>query len=99
MQVPSEPNVTALLNRIIGDELPNGRGVAAWSALLRAHATLIRQMGTDLEKQTGLALGDFDVLAQLAVAGGELRMTDLAARAFVSRSGLTRRVARLVDED
>jgi DNA-binding MarR family transcriptional regulator len=38
------------------------------------------------------------VLAQLADAGGELRMTELAARAHTSRSGLTRRVARLVDE-
>src|SRR5207302_11288791 len=34
----------------------------------------------------------------LALAGGELRMTDLAARALISRSGMTRRVARLVDE-
>jgi DNA-binding MarR family transcriptional regulator len=48
--------------------------------------------------ETGLALADFDVLAQLAVAGGELRMTELAARALISRSGMTRRVARLVDE-
>jgi DNA-binding MarR family transcriptional regulator len=58
----------------------------------------MRQLGTDLEKQTGLGLGDFDVLGQLAQAGGELRMTELAARVFTSRSGLTRRVARLVDE-
>jgi DNA-binding MarR family transcriptional regulator len=38
------------------------------------------------------------VLAQLANAGGELRMTELANRALISRSGMTRRVARLVDE-
>ncbi len=94
MQVPLEPSVAALLKRIIADELPNGRGVGAWRALLQAHATLTRQLATDLEKQTGLALGDFDVLAQLAQAGGELRMTELAARAFTSRSGLTRRVSR-----
>jgi DNA-binding MarR family transcriptional regulator len=98
MQVPLEPNVAALLDRLVATELPNGRGVAAWTALLRAHATLMRQLGTDLEKQTGLALGDFDVLGQLAQAGGELRMTELAARVLSSRSGLTRRVARLVDE-
>ncbi len=98
MQVPSEPNVAERLKRIVADELPNSRGVAAWGALLRAHAALMRQLGTDLEKQTGLGLGDFDVLGQLAQAGGELRMTELAARVFSSRSGLTRRVARLVDE-
>ena len=58
----------------------------------------MRQLDTDLRKQTGLRLADFDVLAELAAAGGELRMTELAARTLLSRSGLTRRVARLVDE-
>jgi DNA-binding MarR family transcriptional regulator len=58
----------------------------------------MRQLDTDLEEKTGLALADFDVLGQLAAAGGELRMTQLAARALISRSGMTRRVARLVDE-
>jgi len=66
-------------------------------ALLRAHATLMRKLDQDLEKKTGLALGDFDVLAQLAAAGGELRMTELADRALISRSGMTRRVAHLVE--
>ena len=98
MQVPYQPSIAERLKRIVADELPNSRGVAAWGALLRAHAALMRQLGTDLEKQTGLGLGDFDVLGQLAQAGGELRMTELAARVFTSRSGLTRRVARLVDE-
>jgi DNA-binding MarR family transcriptional regulator len=70
----------------------------AWHSLLQAHATLMRQLAIDLERDTGLALADFDVLAQLSVAGGELRMTELAARALISRSGMTRRVARLVDE-
>ena len=72
--------------------------MGAWTSLLQAHATLLRQLETDLVKETGLALADFDVLAQLAVAGGELRMTELAARALISRSGMTRRVARLVDQ-
>ena len=98
MQVPLGPNVADLLNQIIREELPDGHGVAAWGALLRAHATLMRRLGTDLEKETGLSLADFDVLAQLAQAGGELRMTELAARVLSSRSGLTRRVAGLVDE-
>jgi len=98
MQVKSKPDVTALFNRLVVNELPGRRGLEAWRSLLRAHATLMRQLDTDLEKKTGLALADFDVLAQLAVAGGELRMTDLAARALISRSGMTRRVAQLVDE-
>ncbi len=98
MQALEKQDVTALLQRLVAEYLPNEHGLAAWQSLLQAHATLMRQLETDLEKETGLALADFDVLAQLASAGGELRMTELAARALISRSGMTRRVARLVDE-
>src|SRR5438445_8004333 len=98
MQVKSRPGFAALFDRLTPKELPGRRGLEAWRSLLRAHATLMRQLDTDLEKKTGIALADFDVLAQLALVGGELRMTDLAARALISRSGMTRRVARLVDE-
>ena len=100
MQVPvkSDSDVAGLLARLVTDELPSGRGLDAWDSFLRAHATLMRRLEVDLAQATGLALADFDVLAQLARAGGELRMTDLAGRALVSRSGMTRRVARLVEE-
>jgi DNA-binding MarR family transcriptional regulator len=98
MQVPSKSDTAGLLNRLVADELPGGRGLDAWDAFLRAHATLMRRLQVDLAQATGLALADFDVLAQLARAGGELRMTDLAARALISQSGMTRRVARLVEE-
>ena len=98
MQTLSETDVAGHLDGLVEKEMPGRRGLAAWQALLKAHATLMRQLETDLEKETGLALADFDVLAQLAVAGGELRMTELAAYALISRSGMTRRVARLVDE-
>ncbi len=96
MPVRSEPDLAGLLDRLVGNELPGRRGLEAWRALLRAHARLLRRLETDLEKETGLALADFDVLAQLAVAGGQLRMTELADRALISRSGMTLRVARLL---
>jgi DNA-binding MarR family transcriptional regulator len=98
MQVLSEPDPAAHFDRIVAREVPGRRGLQAWSALLRAHATLLRQLESDLESKTGLALADYDVLAQLAAAGGSLRMTELADRALISRSGMTRRVARLVHE-
>src|SRR5438093_2454139 len=98
MQVPSKTDATSHFDRIVAGEVPGRRGLQAWDALLRAHATLLRQLETDLESQTGLALADFDVLAQLAIAGGSLRMTELADRALISRSGMTRRVTRLVHE-
>jgi DNA-binding MarR family transcriptional regulator len=96
MQVPSH-DTRAALDRVVTTEVPDQRGLEAWSSLLHAQATLFRRLESDLLEQTGLALADFDVLAQLALAGGQLRMTKLAARALISRSGMTRRVARLVD--
>src|SRR3989442_4399470 len=98
MQVPSKSDIAGLLTRLVAHELPSGSGLGAWDSFLRAHATLMRRLEIDLAQGTGLALADFDVLAQLARAGGELRMTDLANPALVSRSGMTRRVARLVEE-
>ena len=98
MQIPSESDVAAILYNSVEEGLPGLRGLEAWSSLLQAHATLLRQLETDLKRETGLALADFDVLAQLGTAGGALRMTELAAKALISRSGMTRRVARLVDD-
>jgi DNA-binding MarR family transcriptional regulator len=98
MQIDDYTDVAGLLDRLVVAELPDRRGLDAWASLLQAHATLMRRLESDLERETGLALADFDVLAQLATAGGELRMTELAARALISRSGMTRRVARLVGE-
>ena len=70
-------------------------GMVAWRTFLTAHATIIRALEAELEAEQGLALSDFDVLAQLNVAGGTLRMRDLADRVLLSRSGLTRRIDRL----
>src|SRR5437773_10436826 len=98
MQILPEADVAELLDRLVEDQVPGRRGFEAWRSLLRAHATLTRRLDTDLERETGLALADFDVLAQLAMAHGELRMTELADRALISRSGMSRRVARLADE-
>jgi DNA-binding MarR family transcriptional regulator len=99
MQVPSTIDPAAVLDDLIRDALPDERGLGAWRALLSAHASLMRELSTDLAMKTRLPLGDFDVLAQLALAGGELRMTELATKAFSSRSAMTRRVDRMVGDD
>jgi DNA-binding MarR family transcriptional regulator len=98
VQLSGQTDVAALLDRLIAEAIPNEHGLHAWRSLLRAHATLLRQLATELVDGIGLTLGDFDVLAQLGQAGGELRMSDLAAQAYSSRSGMTRRIDRLVDE-
>jgi DNA-binding MarR family transcriptional regulator len=98
MQQRSENDPAGLLSRIVAETLPSTGGLEAWRSLLQAHATLMRRLELELADTTGFALADFDVLAQLALAGGELRMTDLANRALISRSGMTRRVSRLVNQ-
>ena len=98
MQIDSKRDPGLQLDRLIHDALPDQRGLGAWRALLRAHASLMRELSTDLAMKTRLPLGDFDALAQLALSGGELRMTDLASKAFSSRSAMTRRIDRLVGE-
>jgi DNA-binding MarR family transcriptional regulator len=97
MQAVSETTPATLVEDLVSDALPGHRGFGAWRAFLRAHASLMRELATDLVAKTGLSLGEFDVLAQLALAGGELRMSELAARAYSSRSGMTRRIDHLVD--
>src|SRR5438093_8949530 len=98
MQILPETDIAEHFDRLVADQVAGRRGLEAWGSLLRAHATLMRRLDTELERETGLALADFDVLAQLAKAHGELRITELADRALISRSGMSRRVARLVDE-
>src|SRR2546430_16977667 len=98
MQILPETDIAEHFDRLIADQVPGRRGLQAWGSLLRAHATLMRRLDTDLERETGLALADFDVLAQLAKAHGQLRITELADRALMSRSGMSRRAARLWQE-
>ncbi|MGZ4129110.1 MAG: hypothetical protein ACXVQ2_13255, partial [Actinomycetota bacterium] len=61
----SKSRSPALLDELVTAELPERRGLDAWASLLQAHATLMRRLEADLERETGLALADFDVLAQL----------------------------------
>jgi DNA-binding MarR family transcriptional regulator len=60
---------------------------------------LTRQLGQELEAQTGLPFAWYDVLVQLALAPQRrLRMAQLADHVMLSRSGLTRLIDRLEDE-
>ena len=69
--------------------------LSAWATFLQAHAAVIRRLGSELESQTGMSIADYDVLVTLARSGRTLRMSDLADRVVLSRSGMTRRVDRL----
>jgi DNA-binding MarR family transcriptional regulator len=78
---------------------PRGVGVATWTAFLRANAVLTRRLGQELEARTGLPFAWYDVLVQLVLAPDRrLRMAQLADNVMLSRSGLTRMIDRLEDE-
>jgi DNA-binding MarR family transcriptional regulator len=73
--------------------------LTAWRTFLRAHATIVRALETDLLAEHDLPLASYDVLVQLSEAPDRrLRMTDLAERVLLSRSGLTRLADRLERE-
>jgi DNA-binding MarR family transcriptional regulator len=68
----------------------------AWRGLKRAHASLAKRLDAELERTHGLPLTSYEVLLHLAEApDGRMRMCDLAERAQLSRSGLTRLADRL----
>jgi DNA-binding MarR family transcriptional regulator len=76
--------------------LPDPR-FAAWRIFLHAHARLTRRLDEELRAAHGLSLAEYDALVQLAsVRGRRLRMSVLADRVLLSRSGITRLVDRLV---
>jgi DNA-binding MarR family transcriptional regulator len=69
---------------------------AGWVAFLRAHAAVTRRLEAELTAERGLSLAEYDALLQLAIAGERrLRMSELADRVVLSRSGMTRMVDRL----
>lgn len=67
----------------------------AWRGFLRAHQALFRALDEELVHDADLPFVNYDVLVQLANAGGRLRMRDLAGRLLVSRSGATRLIDRM----
>jgi DNA-binding MarR family transcriptional regulator len=70
--------------------------MAAWHALIRSHARVVRRLEAELEAEQGLTLQAYEVLAHLSEAPElRLRMSDLAALIVISPSGLTRLVDKL----
>ena len=72
------------------------RELAAWRGLLQAHARLTRALDAQMREAHGLTISSYEVLMFLADAPGHrLRMSEIADRVLLSRSGLTRQVDRL----
>ena len=85
-----EPTLTDRRDEVATPQL------AAWRALLEAHAATTDVLARELREETGLPLAWYDVLLQLNEAPDRrLRMQELAHAVLLSKSGLTRLVDRM----
>lgn len=70
--------------------------LATWRAFLRAHAVLTRRLERELAHAGRLTLSELDVLVTLFEAPeGSLRLSDLAERVMLTKSGMTRLLDRI----
>lgn len=91
----SVPAATSTTRRAPVDEASLG----AWRAFIQTHARLLHRLDEELQAAHGLSLAEYDTLLQLVNAPDRrLRMSALADRVLLSRSGITRLVDRLVAE-
>src|SRR5579862_3686417 len=68
----------------------------AWRALLGTYIAVRERLSDELEAERGLPLTWYELLLRLYHAPGQrLRMQDLAAGAFLSKSGLTQAVTAM----
>jgi DNA-binding MarR family transcriptional regulator len=75
---------------------PRDPRLRAWRTFLYAHAQVRRQLERELQAEQAMALGEYEVLLVLAYSDGRrMRMSALADRLALSRSGATRLVDRL----
>ena len=75
--------------------------LATWRALLEAHARALAALDHQLAASgCDLDLREYDLLVHLSEAGeAGMRLRDLAARALISRSNVTRRAEALAARD
>ncbi len=70
--------------------------LAAWRGLLEVHARVAQALDAQMRAAHGLSVSSYEVLMFLGDAPGHrMRMSEIADRVLLSRSGLTRLVDRL----
>ncbi|HJS94017.1 MAG TPA: MarR family transcriptional regulator [Solirubrobacteraceae bacterium] len=73
--------------------------LAAWRGLLEVHARVTQELDAQMQAEHGLSLSAYEVLMFLDDAPEHrLRMSEIADRVLLSRSGCTRLVDRLADQ-
>jgi DNA-binding MarR family transcriptional regulator len=80
-----------------GRVAPDDPRLDAWRAFLIAHARLFRRLDEELRVEHALSLPEYETLLQIAQAPERrMRMSQIASRVLLSKSGVTRLVDRLV---
>jgi DNA-binding MarR family transcriptional regulator len=83
---------------MVGDVTEVPDAVAAWRAVLLAQSRALRAIERDMAEAGTISLAWYDVLLELnAAPDRRLRMQDLAARAVLSRTRISRVVSELED--
>jgi len=77
------------------NEDESARWMPAFLALLRTHARLKDLLELDVRRIGGLSVARFDVLTHLDMAGGRMRLGDLANAIVLSPSGLSKLFDRM----
>jgi DNA-binding MarR family transcriptional regulator len=76
---------------------PDDPRLDSWRAFLVAHARLFRRLDEELRVEHALSLPEYETLLQIAQAPERrMRMSQIASRVLLSKSGVTRLVDRLV---
>jgi DNA-binding MarR family transcriptional regulator len=71
------------------------RWMPAWLALRRTQARLWDQLEASFRRNHGLSIARYDVLTHVEMAGGRLRLSELASSIVLSPSGLSKLVDRM----
>lgn len=66
-----------------------------WVSLVHAGTFFPAALSEQLQGELQISLAEQDFLKQLDVAGGRLKLVDLAARIYLSKAGVTKMVDRL----
>ena len=66
-----------------------------WANLLQAGTYLPAELGRHIQRELGISLAEQDLLKQLMLGGGELKLSELSQRIHLSKAGVTKMMDRL----
>ena len=67
----------------------------AWVSFVHTSTYLISELDRHLRDEVGVSLSEHDLLSQLDKVGGEVMLSELARRVYLSKAGMTKMIDRL----